>query len=103
MPDSPNFHQYANPELAREVLAAAGFVVEDQRHIDCYWDLDAPEELAEIFENGAPRGGYLLSQQPEANNAAIKAAIAKTVRENFTNGSKYRAPIPASLVVARAG
>lgn len=102
MPDSPNFHQYANEELASSLLSEAGFKVEKQSLIDCFWMLETPERLAEIFENGAPRGGYLLSQQPEANKAAIKAAVAQKVRENFADGKKWRAPMPASLIVARA-
>ena len=102
MPDSPNFHQFANEKMAKSILSDASFDVESQHQVDCFWMLDAPEGLAEIFQNGAPRGGYLLSQQPEANNAAIKAAVAEKVSERFIHGDKWRAPIPASLIVARA-
>ncbi|MFD1343234.1 class I SAM-dependent methyltransferase [Litorisediminicola beolgyonensis] len=101
MPESPNFHQFANEETANTILSGAGFDVEKQQQIDCFWMLDAPESLAELFQNGAPRGGYLLSQQPEANNAAIKAAVAEKVREHFSDGDKWRAPLPSSLIVAR--
>lgn len=101
MPDSPNFHQFANEEMAGSILSDAGFSVEKQQEVDCCWMLDTPEVLAEIFQNGAPRGGYLLSQQPEANNAAIKAAVAEKVRDRFSHGDKWRAPMPASLIVAR--
>jgi SAM-dependent methyltransferase len=101
MPDSPNFHQFANEEMARALLADAGFSVETQRQIDCYWMLDAPETLAEIFHQGAPRGGYLLAQQPDANRTAIKAAVTSKVREKFAEGDNWRAPIPASLIVAK--
>lgn len=103
MPDSPNFHQYANEETAKPLLSDAGFSLEEQRTVDCFWDLDAPETLAEIFQNGAPRGGYLLSQQPEANNQAIKSALAEIVRARFSHKGTWRAPMPASLIVARAG
>lgn len=101
MPESPNFHQFANEEMAEAILSDAGFDVEKQVQVDCAWMLNAPEVLAEIFQNGAPRGGYLLSQQPEANNAAIKAAVAEKVRNRFSHGDKWRAPMPASLIVAR--
>ena len=103
MPDSPNFHQFADEEMARALLADAGLAVETQRRIDCYWLLDAPEMLAEIFQQGAPRGGYLLTQQPDDNRTAIKAAVASKVRDRFADGDKWRAPIPASLIVATAG
>lgn len=101
MPDSPNFHQFANEEMAKSILSDAGFDLEEQRQIDCFWMLDTPETLAEIFQNGAPRGGYLLSQQPNANNAAIKDAVAEKVRGRFSHGDKWRAPIPASRIAAR--
>ncbi len=100
MPDSPNFHQFANEDLAKSILSDAGLEVEKQEQIDCFWMLDTPEVLAEIFQRGAPRGGYLLSQQPKANNAAIKAAVAEKVRGRFVHGAGWRAPIPASLIVA---
>jgi ubiquinone/menaquinone biosynthesis C-methylase UbiE len=102
MPDSPNFHQFANEDLAKSILSDAGLDVEKQEQIDCFWMLDNPDVLAEIFQNGAPRGGYLLSQQPKANNAAIKTAVAEKVRGRFGHGVKWRAPIPASLIVAKA-
>lgn len=102
MPDSPNFHQFADEEMAQSILNDAGFDVKKQEQVDCFWMLHSPEVLAEIFQNGAPRGGYLLSQQPEANNAAIKAVVAQKVRERFGDGDKWRAPIPACLIVACA-
>ena len=101
MPDSPNFHQFANEEMARSILSDAGFDVLKMQQIDCSWLLDAPETLAEIFQNGAPRGGYLLSQQPSENNAAIKRAVAEKVSARFAEGDKWRAPLPASLILAQ--
>jgi len=101
MPDSPNFHQFANEEMARTLLADAGLALETQRQIDCYWMLDAPETLADIFQQGAPRGGYLLTQQPDANRTAIKAAVTKKVRDRFADSDKWRAPIPASMIIAK--
>ena len=101
LPESPNFHQFANAELAKALLADAGLAVKTHQQIDCYWMLDDPETLAEIFQRGAPRGGYLLTQQPEENRKAIKAAVAAKVRDRFAEGGRWRAPIPASLIVAR--
>ena len=36
MPDSPNFHQFANEEAARSILSDAGLNVETQQQIDCF-------------------------------------------------------------------
>ena len=101
LPDSPNFHQFANSEMARTLLDAASLVVEDQRQVDCYWMLDAPETLADIFQQGAPRAGYLLTQQPDDNRTAIKAAVTGKVRDRFADSGKWRAPIPASMIIAK--
>ena len=102
MPDSPNFHHFAAEGPARDILGAAGLRVDSMEQIGCYWDLQQPERLAEIFQQGAPRGGYLLSQQPEDHRTAIKAAVAAEVRERFAHGDIWRAPVPACLVVATA-
>ena len=101
MPDSPNFHQFADEAMTRTLLADASLAVETQRLIDCYWMLDAPEMLAEIFHQATPRAGYLLKQQPDDNRTAIKAAITSKVRDRFAESGKWRAPIPASLIVAK--
>ena len=100
MPDSPNFHQFANEEMARALLADVGLTMETQRQIDCYWMFDVPETLVNIFQQGTPRGEYLLSQQPDDNRIAIKTAVTDKVRNQFVDGGKWRAPIPASLIVA---
>ncbi|NNK78477.1 MAG: methyltransferase domain-containing protein [Litoreibacter sp.] len=102
MPDSPDFHQYADASMAMSLLAEAGLQLETQRQVDCYWRLETPQALAEIFNKGAPRGGYLLTQQPEANRIAIKEAVTAKVQESFADGNRWRVPIPASLVVAKA-
>ncbi|MEM7171691.1 MAG: methyltransferase domain-containing protein [Pseudomonadota bacterium] len=102
MPDSPNFHQFANEDTARSILADTGFAIETQERVDCFWLLEEPETLAEIFQQGAPRGGYLLTQQPDKNRVAIKSAVTAKVREKFADNGKWRAPIPASLIVAKS-
>ncbi len=44
---------------------------------------------------------YLLMQQPDDNRTAIKTAVTSKVRDRFADGGKWRAPIPASLIVAK--
>jgi hypothetical protein len=98
MPEGPNFHQFANEAAAGTLLADANLAVQSHDILDCHWILDAPEKLAEIFQKGAPRGGYLLTQQPDGNRTAIKTAVARKVREQFADGDCWRVPIPAALV-----
>ncbi len=102
IPESPNFHQFANMEQAKLLLGDANLLYSGHEVIECYWTLDSANEVAEIFEKGAPRAGYLLTRQPEENRAAIKEAVATAVRERFTDGDKFHVPIPAVLVTAAA-
>lgn len=102
MPEGPNFHQFANQATARTLLSDASLAMKSHELVDCYWNLDAPEDLAEIIQKGAPRGGYLLTLQPDDNRTAIKAAVSRKVREQFADGSRWRVPIPATLVISAA-
>jgi SAM-dependent methyltransferase len=100
VPESPNFHQFANKDQAELLFGEAGFSLSGLQIVDCYWTLSSAEEVAEIFEQGAPRAGYLLTQQPEESRAAIKDAVAAKVRERFSEGNKFHVPIPAAIVTA---
>lgn len=102
LPESPDFHQYAEGETARSLLSETGLIVQTQQEVDCFWLLDEPEGLAEIFQRATPRGGYLLAQQTDATRTAIKAAVTRELRERFADGSKWRVPMPASMIVATA-
>jgi SAM-dependent methyltransferase len=102
MPEGPNFHQFANEATARTLLGEADFAMQSHEIVDCYWNLDAPEDLAEIIQKGAPRGGYLLTQQPNENRIAIKTAVTGKVRDKFADGNRWRIPIPAALVISAA-
>ena len=102
MPDGPNFHQFANEAAAKSLLGEAKLAIQSFEIVDCYWNIGAPKDLAEIFQKGAPRGGYLLTQQPAENRNAIKTAVTSKVREQFANGDGWRVPIPAALLKALA-
>lgn len=102
VPESPNFHQFANEDMARGLLADAGFELQSLEQLDCFWELSQPDLLAEIFEKGAPRGGYLLTSQPEKNRNAIKSAVTEMVVERFQQGDVWHVPIPAALAKAKA-
>jgi SAM-dependent methyltransferase len=102
MPEGPNFHQFANEAAAKCLLDDAKLALQSREIVDCHWILSAPEALAEIFQKGAPRGGYLLTQQPDEFRTAIKNAVAGQVREQFADGDQWRVPIPAALLKALA-
>jgi SAM-dependent methyltransferase len=101
-PAAPDFHQFARPDKAKKLLQVAGFSHVQSSVIDCAWDLDAPERLAEIYEKGTVRAAMLLASQPPKNLAAIRRAMAQAVRTRFAHGDRWRVPVPAALVWANA-
>ncbi len=102
VPNGPDFHQFANLDIAKQLFADAKFSDVEMKMIDCYWDLDRPEDLYEIYEQGTVRAASLLGNQPASNMAAIKSNMSAVVRERFAHGDKWRAPVPAALVSANA-
>jgi SAM-dependent methyltransferase len=102
VPQGPDFHQFARRDVADQLLAAAGFSDIELTIVDCAWQLDSPAALSDIFEKGTVRAAKLLASQPPANLAAIKAAMAQTVRERFACGDHWRVPVPATLLRATA-
>jgi ubiquinone/menaquinone biosynthesis C-methylase UbiE len=102
IPLGPDFHQFARREQAVTLLSDAGFSDIGVSIIDCVWDLDAPEDLFEIYAKGTVRVATMLANQPPQNLTAIRSALALSVREQFSNGSRWRVPVPAALVRATA-
>jgi SAM-dependent methyltransferase len=101
-PAGPDFHQFARPDVAVKLLSAAGFSNVDLTIVDCVWNLNAPEDLFEIYAKGTVRAAMLLSKQPLENMAAIRSALTAIVRGQFSSGDRWRVPVPATLVRASA-
>jgi SAM-dependent methyltransferase len=99
-PPGPDFHQFAKREIAEQLFLAAGFPNVELSLIDCRWDLDTPEGLAEIIERGTVRAAALLASQPPHNLAAIRSSLAQATRERFASGDRWRVPVPAALLRA---
>jgi ubiquinone/menaquinone biosynthesis C-methylase UbiE len=101
-PTGPDFHQFARRGVAMELLSEAGFSNIEVTTVDCVWDLGAPEDLFEIYAKGTVRAAMLLSKQPPQNLRDIRSELATTVREQFSNGDRWRVPVPAALIRAIA-
>jgi SAM-dependent methyltransferase len=101
-PPGPDFHQFARRDVAAKLLSEARFSNIEVTTVDCAWNLNAPEELFEIYAKGTVRAAMLLSKQPPENLAAIRSALTTTVREKFSSGDRWRVPVPAALVRAIA-
>jgi ubiquinone/menaquinone biosynthesis C-methylase UbiE len=102
VPAGPDFHQFARRDEAVTLLSDAGFSHVEVTTVDCVWDLDAPDDLFEIYANGTVRAAMLLANQPAENLAAIRSGLALSVREQFSHGERWRVPVPATLVSATA-
>ena len=102
LPPGPDFHQFAKREIATKLLSDAGFTNIELTIVDCAWDLDAPESLFRIYEQGTVRAAMLLAGQSQQNLNAIRSALAQTVRLRFANGKRWRVPVPIALLRANA-
>jgi ubiquinone/menaquinone biosynthesis C-methylase UbiE len=101
-PLGPDFHQFARRNVAVKLLSEAGYSNIDVTTLDCAWNLNAPEDLFEIYAKGTVRAAMLLNSQPPQNLAAIRSALALSVRKQFANGDRWRVPVPAALIRATA-
>jgi SAM-dependent methyltransferase len=100
MPEGPNFHFFDDKAASAALLSNANMMLTGHEQIDCYWDLDRPDMLADIFERGAPRGGTLMRRQPEDARRAIRNAVADQVKERCARAESFRVPVPATIVTA---
>ena len=100
IPDGPDFHQFANRETAERLLEEAGFREVGLDVVDCYWDLDRPERIYDIFTQGTVRAAHLLNHQPPENAKAIRSFMSDTVAERCAHGDGWRVPLPATVVHA---
>lgn len=99
-PSGPDFHQFARRDLAIKLLSDARFSNIEVTMVNCLWNLNAPEDLFEIYAKGTVRAAMVLSKQPAENLAAIRCALTAAVREKFSSGDRWLVPVPAALVQA---
>lgn len=102
LPPGPGANDYADPELAFEVLEAAGFTDCRQTMVASEWQVTDPGAPYDFFLEGTARGGAMLRPQPSENAAAIRAAVVSKILEKHGHGPKWRVPIPATVTSAVA-
>lgn len=102
LPPGPGANDYAYPELAFAVLAAAGFTDCRQAMVASEWLVTDPGAPYDFFLEGTARGGAMLRPQPAENAAAIRAAVVSKVLEKHGSGPVWRVPIPAVVTSAVA-
>jgi SAM-dependent methyltransferase len=99
-PPGPDFHQFADRNLAGEMLSTAGFSGITMTTFESGWIVNTPEEFFEIFARGTVRAAMLLARQPPEHHAAIRAALADEVRQRFAHGTQWRVPTFAAVLSA---
>ncbi|SEP24034.1 Methyltransferase domain-containing protein [Salinihabitans flavidus] len=101
LPDAPDFHLFADPSSAQTLLSDAGLSNIHSRTIDCFFEIDEPEGLWNIFSRGTVRAKMLIDAQPPRNREAIRRAMAQAVSAEFGDDPRLRVPAPAKLVTAQ--
>lgn len=100
VPEGPDFHRFADRDIAEKALTDAHFADIRCEIVGCYWDLESPDGLAEIYEKATVRAAALLNSQPAENLKAIRASMRQTVQNRFEHGAGWRVPVPAALIAA---
>lgn len=102
LPPGPGASDYADPDRAFPAMEAAGY--DDLRLVvvDSRWQIEDPSAPFAFFKDGTVRGGAMLRPQPDANKAAIRAAVAERVIENHGVTGPWLVPLPSVVISGRA-
>jgi SAM-dependent methyltransferase len=103
VPEGPGFYRFANPEVCRGALEAAGFDPGSIRSetIRTHWRVPSAEFLFEAELHAGVRMTAVLAAQPPERLAAIREAMVEGVRR-YADGDAFALPIVARVASARA-
>jgi SAM-dependent methyltransferase len=99
-PPGPDFHQFANRNIANEMLSSARFSGINMTTVESGWIVSTPEGFFDIFARGTVRAAMLLARQPSEHYVAIRSALAEEVRQRFAYGTQWRVPTFAVVLSA---
>ncbi|MBJ3777449.1 methyltransferase domain-containing protein [Acuticoccus mangrovi] len=102
LPPGPDAHTFADPERAFPALREAGFRTPEIAVVESAWQVEDPAAPFDYFIDGTVRGAALLRPQSAERRAAIREAVAATVRREFGSTAPWRVPVPAAIVSALA-
>jgi len=102
VPAGPPFFQFADPQVCRSALSAAGFAPSSvvTTVLPLSWDLPAPGGLIEAFLEGTARTGAVIAAQPPSRREAIRAALEQACAP-YRAGDRLHVPAAAALTSAR--
>ena len=101
-PAQPDLFAFARPDVAADMMAAAGLRMTAHDIVTPAWQLSAPDELFEIFLTATVGAAMLIKSQPPAVVEAIRRDITARVAERFADGAGYRAPVPVAVIEAES-
>ncbi|MBI1386694.1 MAG: hypothetical protein GC150_17465 [Rhizobiales bacterium] len=82
--------------------AAIGFGDLRLPQVNSRWRIEDPAAPFDLFKDGTVRGGALLRPQPDANKAAIRAAVARRVIANHGASGPWDVPLPSVVISGKA-
>jgi ubiquinone/menaquinone biosynthesis C-methylase UbiE len=100
MPEGPPFSAFSDPDYAKRVLIASGFIDITSQTLPLNWTLKSPEEdlYTALYEGSARLGELLRRQSPDARSA-IRSAVLQSCSSYICHGLLQ---IPMSAVLYRA-
>lgn len=102
LPPGPDVFLYADSDIARTGMTAAGFWSVEVRTIEQIWDVSDPDDVFTGIRDGTARTSALLERQEPEAATKIRAAVAEAMARH-RDGDRYRIPMPAVLVSGIAG
>jgi SAM-dependent methyltransferase len=99
LPEAPPMFRYADPDVAKGALEAAGFAGPEFRQLDLEWSCEKPEDVLEMIYKSIVRTPMVLERQTEDVREAIHAEILDKA-EGYRRDGKIRLAFPAALYAA---
>jgi SAM-dependent methyltransferase len=100
LPVGPPFFRFSDPEIARQLVANAGFTESRVEPLPLVWRAASPGLLFDAMLHGTARTGGLLRRQAADDLELIRAAVIERL-EPFADGDGVSLPMTASLTSAR--
>lgn len=102
LPPGPDAFIRSNPDVSLLEMRELGFREVRLETVPSCWETEDPGAPFDFFLEGTARGGALLRPQPEANKAAIRAAVVAGVTARWGQTGPWTIPTPAAMVSGTA-
>ena len=104
LPAGPDAHMFTDPDVARPMMAEAGFDAVDMTDLDSKITVSEADHLFDVFDAGAVRAASLLSRQPQDRRDAVRADLAKrVVSQGVKVADGYQVATPSVMVYGMRG